>query len=172
MLSIKTIGALLSLLGFLSFALLALRDCRGGIRAREELADALSLLRSELQLHPAPFPEMLRTLSRSCSGAGKLFMNDVQAGTVSLGEVLFSSIWKQAAGDVRLPLKERERRELSRPGDFLGRCGLEEQLRALDQCIRFFVREKEEMQHVYPTRQKLTLALSAAAGAILVILIF
>ncbi len=138
----------------------------------EELADMLELLRGELSLRAAALPELAEQLRMECRGRGAAFLEALCDKMDLLGETPFSQIWRRTCLDCCGTLAAQDREELAGLGLYLGRLELERQLQALDRCVEHFRQRIEEERRELPALTRLMLGLSAAAGALLLILLY
>ncbi len=88
-----------------------------------------------------------------------------------LGEKSFCEIWTESVKDCCASIPAELRSELAGLGQYLGRYSLEEQLSVLDRCSRLFRSRYLQGIQEEPIQSRLILGLSAAAGALLTILL-
>lgn len=159
---------------FLSFLLMGLNavlEKKTRLRGMCELADMLELFRGELELRALPLPDLIRGLLPESRGLGARLLFHLNEKMELLGDEPFSRIWSCAADKCCAMLPGTELEELKSLGMLLGRVELEQQLLALDRCCARLRRRIEEERQALPVRSRLILALSAAAGALLLILL-
>lgn len=131
----KGIGAL-----FLVSACLLLGLGQAGLllRRRDSLAgmlDALRYMNAELK-NGGPIPELFSALADRAEERIRPFFVRLNERMQGFGEESLSEIWRGCVEtDRSLVLKEEQRRELSRLGNYLGRYSGEEQSQALGLCM-------------------------------------
>ena len=102
-------------------------------RLLHSLADALSLLRSDIVCRLLPLPEALHHVAEASPGeTGQCFFS--LAGKIGETEASFSALWHEAVGGLNLPQSEATAALLAL-GEQLGRYDAEAQARAIDACI-------------------------------------
>ena len=167
---VRVIGAALvagagGWLGFGAAAGLGVR-----VRALEELAEGLNLMARELELDaPALEPLMDRLIPRSRGAALRLFSGCLEA-LEALEEEPFPLAWRRLVeGEA---LAGREGQACLYPlGDMLGRCGWEEQCRALRAAAGALARERERARAEGLRLGRVYQVLGLSGGALLVILL-
>lgn len=127
----------------------------------------LSMIEYELSRFKTPLPELFVMLESELAGETAALCRAVGEGLSQLGEQDFSALW----ADAILPLPEKERYILRSLGPVLGRYGAEEQTRAVALCRREMELSRDEARAQTRERGRICIALSAAVGAMLSILL-
>lgn len=167
----KLLGALLITAALVLTALVYLKQRRERIRLLEELAAALSAAAGELSLRALPLQRLFELLSTRAKGPAEEFFAVLFKRMDRLGEEDFFTLWEKTAVEKLPGLTPAEREEFSRLGAVLGRYELERQLEALSACAAAFDEAARRARQDYPDRRRLTLGLSACAGALLIIIL-
>lgn len=143
------------------------RQLRKTVFRREELCRMLSMIEFELARFKTPLPELFTVLETELDGEAASLCRRVGAGLSRLGECDFSTLW--AEGLSFLP--EEEERILRTLGSVLGRYGAEEQTQAVGLCHREMELAKDEARVQAKEKGRVYIALSAAGGAMLCVLL-
>ena len=138
----------------------------------QEICSALALMEGELGARLTPMPELIRLLAGRAPGQTGAFFSVLSASMDRLGEEDFASLWQMAVRQTMRSMEEAEREELCRLGLILGQYELEKQLAAIRTCMVVLRGGLETAQNKYLTEKKLSLGLPAAAGALLIIVLF
>lgn len=125
-------GALLLVLSGLLGGLGAAGELKKTVRRREELCRLLVRMACELERFRTPLPELFSALAKQEEGAVRALCCGVESRVSELGRVSFEEIWRGSI--VFLPPDERQ--ILAGLGTVLGRYGAEQQLSALESCLR------------------------------------
>ena len=141
------------------------------LRIMNAVCVSLDLMYRELEARALPLPELFRVLADSAEGQCGSFYDRLCAELSHLGKESFSNLWRRTATEMLTELRSDELAELSRLGDTLGRYSLERQLEAIRLCRDRLNSALVSRQQRYPERQRLTLGLSTAAAALLVIIL-
>ncbi len=119
--------------------LLGLGQARLLLRRRDSLAgmlDALRYMNAELKNGACPIPELFFALEDRAEGQLRPFFAGLNIRMQGFGEESLAEIWRGCVEtDKSLVLKEEQRRELGRLGNYLGRYSGEEQSQALGLCM-------------------------------------
>lgn len=140
---------------------------RRTVLRREELCRMLSMMEFELMRFKTPMPELFAALETELCGETAAICKTVGAGFSQLGERDFSALWAEALA----VLPEKERRILRPLGSVLGRYGAEEQTRAVARCRREMELSRDEATAQAREKGRVYIALSAAGGAMLSVLL-
>lgn len=127
----------------------------------------LSMMEFELARFKTPLPELFTVLETELDREAAALCRGVGAGLSRLGERDFSALW--AEGLSALP--EEEERILRSLGSVLGRYGAEEQTRAVELCRRKMELARDEARMQAREKGRVYIALSAAGGAMLSVLL-
>lgn len=141
-------------------------DCLDG------LCHAVTLLRAELMSRLAPTEELLRCAAANSEGETADFFAWVLRNMDKLGERSFSEIWRDGAVRCLTSLPEEQRGALDRLGAALGRYELREQAAACDAFLRGARETLDARRSAFPQRRRLDLALGAAGGLLLCLVLF
>lgn len=139
-------------------------DCLG------QLVSGVRTIRSELLGRLSPVKELTALAARASEGAVSEFFTAVSEKIDTLDRQSFSEVWSKEAERLAF-LSAEERGELLEFGASVGRYGLEDRVLACDRYLSVTERRIEELSRAYPERRKLTLSMSAAAGAFLCLLL-
>ncbi len=156
---------------FLIAGICAVGEKRRRLRGLGELCGALELLQGELELREASLPELCRELKERGTGLGSRLFSRVEASMSMIGEASFSSLWNACVENCCGEQETAVRAELRRMGASLGRYDTGTQLRAIRSCEAALSRRREEQERAFSGERKLWLGLSAAAGALLVLVL-
>lgn len=167
----RALGALAVILGPLGMGLLLLRERRRRLAALRELEEALRLMAGELSLRRPALGELLVWLAGQSEGSAALFFRQLARSMPRLGEKSFFELWEEAATRSLPELNAADRRELSRAGRVLGRFELSQQLAGLESCRLRLAARREQGEARFGNDRRLLLALPAAAGCLLLILL-
>lgn len=140
---------------------------RRELRLLEGLCWGLRSVREELAARLCPIEELLRLAGDRAGGEAGRFFRAAADDMTGLGEMCFSEIWKEACS----ALPDTERFLLVPLGATLGRYELSDQLSACDHCLGQLEQELKQLRSQLPEQRRLALALSAAAGLFLCLLI-
>lgn len=170
--NLKYLGAILILAACGAAGYLYAASVRKHIRALESVCAALELAAGELRTRAAPMPELCALLARRSDGAAAGFFSQLSGGLNALGERAFSEIWKETVEDELACLRPGEQNELISLGNILGRYELAQQERALAACVLTLRASLSQARQSYPCQKKLGFGLTAAAGALIVVILF
>ena len=163
-------GMLAVLMACLGIGLQPLRRIKRELRCLEGLCLGLRAMREELAGSLRPLGELLERAAALTEGEARAFFLAAAVGMAALREKSFAEIW-QAACRALPPLPEPLCRELEALGLTLGRAAPEDQLAALDRWLLRAGKALDERRSRLPEQRRLTLALSAAAGVFLSLLL-
>ena len=168
----RGIGAAAILLASLSGGLLAARQKRMRLRCLRDLSELLTCMAAELSGKRAPLPELIDTCRLYASGDARGFLENMKKNLPLLGEASFSGLWTDSAEQTLTRLREEEYREWIQLGRQLGRVELERQMASLESCRASLSMRLAREEQLYQNDRRLCLGLPAAAGALLLILLF
>lgn len=129
------------------------------VRLRSSLCRMLEGMRYELGRFRTPLPELFSALSVPWDGEAAALCRRA-AEMLTAGQMSFSALWEDALA----PLPAREREILQPLGNILGRYGTEEQLAALERCVREMENALQEGQTRLRERSGVCVGLWTAAG--------
>lgn len=167
----KGLGAALILAGCLLSGALWTRTKSRRIRTLRQLCAALELLAGELETRAPPLPELAKLLAERAGGQAGTFFSLLSVSMEQLGRESFSQLWSRAAETVLESLGREEREEFAGLGMILGRCELARQLSALRACTAALRTNLREAEGLYPGQRRLSLGLTGAAAALLIIVL-
>ena len=102
----------------------------------ESVVDALRFIDAELKNCAVPLPEIFSELAKLTNSRMQAFFVLLSKKMESFGEESLSDLWSGCViGDTSLSLSQRQRQELSRLGNYLGRYSESEQSDAINACI-------------------------------------
>lgn len=127
----------------------------------------LSMMEFELARFKTPLPELFTVLEMELHGEAAALCRRVGSGFARLGECDFSALWSEGLS----ALPEEEERILCTLGSVLGRYGAEEQTQAVDLCRREMELARDEAKIQAQEKGRVYIALSAAGGAMLSVLL-
>lgn len=167
---IRLIGALLigaggAWLGFGAAGRLGAR-----VRALEELAEGLGHMARELELDQPPLEQLLERLIPGSRGAARTLFTGCRGALDRLEEEPFARAWARLVEGE--PLLSKEGQACLLPlGQVLGRCGWEEEQRALDAVARRLEEEAGRAREERRRMGRVYEVLGVSGGAFLVILL-
>lgn len=169
--SLKYLGAILIAAACCTAGYTYISSVRKHIRALESLCAALELAAGELRTRAAPIPELCALLAKRSDGAAAKFFSRLSENLEALGEKTFSAIWSKAVEDELCCLSPDEQSELKGLGNILGRYELMQQESALAACVLKLRAGLSQARQNYPSQRKLGFGLTAAAGALIVVIL-
>lgn len=145
---------------------------RLGARTRtlEELAEGLSRMAQELELDQPPLEQMLERLIPGSRGAARTLFAGCRAALDRLDAEPFAKAWERLVEAEPL-LNEEGQACLLPLGRILGRCGWEEERRALDCAARRLEQEAGRAREERLRMGRVYQVLGLSGGAFLVILL-
>lgn len=167
----RLMGALLLTLGGLWAGIGAAGELSRRCRALESWETALELWTGELAFRLPDLPGLLEDLSRRAPAPAGEALAAARLGLSQLGERSVGEIWTEALAGAPGGLDRGDLEILDRLGGILGRCGGEEQRRAVERT-RLALEDRsrllrEERQGRERTRCVLGLSLGAFAALLL-----
>lgn len=166
----RTTGAFFVALALLTAALMHTGQERRRIRELMQLCELLELLTQRLRLGPLTLAELFSDLSAEDPLGEMGFVHKLNRELTGLGDRCFSEIWRIAAEESLCELGEREYRLFLRVGDRLGNGDRDCQIRQLQLCSESLTKELTLARERFPQTRRLALGLSAALGAVIVII--
>lgn len=168
----KILGAVMALAASGMIGFMRIAAGRSRKDTLEAFTGALVLMKGELSARLTPLPELTEYLAmNSCAGAGRFF-RVLSERIVQLGRRELAELWTETARDTLTMLSADELDEIMRLGRVLGRCELDMQLAAIDRCTAHLDRALTHVRAEYPQLCRLSIGLPAAAGLMLVIVLF
>lgn len=155
----KLTGAALVVLAGVLMGLLRVKELRRTVRERAALCRILEELSYELGRFRTPLPEVFSALCARSEGAALSLCRTVSE-RMNGEQAAFSAAWTE--GIALLPPRERE--IMDSLGNVLGRYGTEEQLSALERCLREMEDILTEGREQLRERSGVCVGLWAAAG--------
>lgn len=168
---LKYIGAVLIFSALIGGAVIYLISQRRRVQTLSGLCAALDMAAGELSARAAPLPLLFELLGQRCEGAAAEFFHTLSGSMDRLGDEELFSLWQGAAEKNLACLNTAEREEIARLGGVLGRYEMEAQLSALHSCEAVLRASLEQARADYPNRRRLGIGMTAAAGALLVIVL-
>lgn len=166
----KIIGTVIVIGACLSIGQRKVNAARRELFTLSDLIAGVRVMRAELTSWLCPMEDLLRQAAEHTGPEASAFFLCCAESLSKLNENSFSELWSKACETI-LSIPAEGRRQLEMLGDSLGRYELEEQLAACDRYLRDTEEEADKLRAKLPELRKLTLALSAAAGAFLCLLI-
>ena len=139
-------------------------------RALEELAEGLGRMARELELDQPPLEQLLERLLPGSRGAARTLFAGCRAALDHLEEEAFSQAWERLVESESLLNKEGQACLLPL-GQVLGRCGWEEERRALDCAAQRLEQEAGRAREERLRMGRVYQVLGLSGGAFLVILL-
>ena len=155
--------------GYLGWRRMRWYSCRTD--ALWDLALGLERLAGELEDRTGELPDLLERLSAEESWSGRLF-GCCRAQLERLGEQPLARLWEDGVRGAQLPLSREEGEVLLRLGAVLGRYDRERQRDAVDRTAQTFRTWAEQAAREHREQGKLSVMLCAAAGAVLVLMLY
>ena len=168
---VKLLGAALVAAGAVSIGYAAVERLRARTAALRALADALELMERELCFRLTPMPELLSDLAGRTLPPADRFFRQCAEGLDELPKHTLGELWQAAAAESLPALHRNDLTVLLPLGAILGRYSGEEQRQAIAQTTDELRRAHLAAEGEQRQRGKVYSALSAAAGALLVILL-
>ena len=164
----KIIGALLLVAACTLFGVGQARKLLFRQSCLEGVLDSLRYMEAELKNGAVPIPDIFDILRKLPDSKLRSFFSELNGKMLSFGEESLAEIWSDAAlHNQSISLSDRQRQELSRVGNYLGRYSESEQSEAIDACILHL--ETELTRTAVKTREgvKLYTGLGITAGLML-----
>ena len=128
-------------------------------------------IRAELAARLCPLRELLPMAAEGAGEEVSAFFQTADAGLDELNRRGFSEIWSAACRSKLVFLSEEDLRALEALGTTLGRYELSDQLAACERYLSTAGETLDQLRRKYPERRRLSLALGAAGGCFLCLLI-
>lgn len=155
----RPLGAVLIVLAGVLMGLQRAAELRRTVQTRAALCRMLEGLAYELGRFRTPLPEVFSTLCAQSEGAALSLCRAISE-RMNGEQAAFSAVWMEAIS----LLSPREREILAPLGSVLGRYGAEEQLPALERCLREMEELLSEGRERLRERSGVCVGLWAAAG--------
>lgn len=168
---VKLLGAVLVAAGAAAIGYTAVERLRARTAALRALADALELMERELCFRLTPMPELFADLAGRVLPPVDQFFQQCAEGLDELPRHTLGELWQSAAAKSLSALHRSDLKVLLPLGAVLGRYSGEEQRQAIAQTADELRRTLLAAEGEQRQRGKVYGALSAAAGALLVILL-
>lgn len=168
----KLAGAVLILLAGICAGHCLVAERRARIAALGDFIRSLEWMHGEMQLLATPLPELLTQAAGKSGRVSKALFEAITAKLDHLGEESFSSIWQSELPRCCGMLRQEEQEELASLGMLLGRFSLDEQLLAIEHCVRNLSGKREALERSAPSFRRLALGLCVSSGALLVIILY
>ncbi len=134
----------------------------------EGVLDSLRFMEAELKNGAVPIPDIFEVLQKLPDTKLKSFFAELNGKMNSFGEESLANIWSDAAlNDQSISLSDRQRQELCRVGNYLGRYSENEQSEAIDACILHLEDELKRTSVKAREGAKLYTGLGLTAGLML-----
>lgn len=167
----RVLGILAVIGACLSASVNFMRLRKQEIRCLEGLVCGIRAMRAELAARLCPMDELLTIASERAGTESSVFFQKVRESMADLNTRSFAELWKEASLAALPVLTDENRRQLDELGCTLGRYGVDEQLAACESYLRQSEERLQRERGRYPEQRRLYLALSAAAGMLLCLLI-
>ena len=163
----KFLGVLAVIGSCIGIGLMRIKAAGQEIRTLQSLMRGIRVMRAELSCRLCPLEELL-VLAGAEAG---VFFQSCAESLSGLNENSFADLWIDACRKCLPALSAESRGQLETLGASLGRYELDEQLAACDRYLRCAEETANGLLARLPEQRKLSLALSAAAGVFLCLLI-
>ena len=167
----KWVGSLIILFSSIFCSLRYLVDKRLRIRDLNDLCDGLSLMAGELELHRTSLPELMAFCEDRSRHNCRKFFSCLRKLDALLGKKSFSELWDSAVSLCFNSLSVTEQEELKRLGTVLGRMELSKQVSMLETCRGVLLDKLRQEENTYKETRKLSLGLSSALAALLIVVL-
>ena len=164
---IRILGGTMLMIAALWGGRQASASIRAGAKLFRSFLNALELLRADIAAF-VPLSESLRHASSAHGSAARFF--EAAALRMETENRVFSEIWTEELTRLQLPAEAFE--SLCSLGIQLGKYDVQTQLRALDRCIRTFEQLERVALDKAGREAELRLRLTAAGGALLLIMLW
>jgi len=168
---LKFLGILAVIGSCLGIGLMRVKAAGQEIRTLHSLMRGIRVMRAELSCRLCPLEELLVMAANLAGAETGVFFQSCAASLSGLNENSFVDLWIDACRKCLPALSAESRGQLETLGASLGRYELDEQLAACDRYLRCAEETANGLLARLPEQRKLSLALSAAAGAFLCLLI-
>jgi len=137
----------------------------------EAFSDMLTLMQGELLCRLSPLTELAAKLSENTEGKAGSFLKILALNLEMLGERAFYDIWCESLNVCVSELNKNELEAIKSLGNILGRYDVKTQTKAIDEVIEVLKRSALCEKDQLPQLKRLSMGISASAGAILAILL-
>lgn len=167
----KILGVLAVVGSCLGIGLTRIWSVRQEMLTLEALVRGIRVVRAELACRACPMTELLRCAEEQAGDSARGFFHSCVEKMDELNDRRFAALWTDACRSCLPMLSEENRSQLEQLGATLGRYELDEQIAACDRYLRGCEEEAGRLRARLPEQRRLTLALGAAAGIFLCLLI-
>lgn len=167
----KILGLLAVVGSCIGLGLTWIAAVRREICTLDGLARGVRTIRAELSCRLCPMRELLTLAEGQAGEDASAFFHFCAESLTELNRKSFAELWSEACHICLPALSEAERLQLETLGSTLGRYALDEQLTACDRFLRNLEESADRLRAQLPDQRRITLALSAAAGIFLCLLI-
>lgn len=168
---LKLMGAFLLTGGGLVLGLGPMEELSRRLEALAGWQTALELWEGELSFRLPDLPHLLADLSRGAPGPAGETLTDLAAGLERLGERSLEETWAYVLMENSGPLGREDLEPLLALGPVLGRCGWEDQRRALRRTRERLEERSVQLRRERERKGKAYAALGLSLGAFLTILL-
>ena len=168
---LKVIGALMLLCGCSGIGLMQVTYMEKRIKTIRSLLCALEIMERELSFRMPLLEEILATAVRSTEDPTRSFLFSCENELKNTADKSFFDIWKDAANEQLACLKKCDLDHVFALGRVLGRYDSEGQRQAIGQAHSALKQSLSNAEYDRNSRGRVCKALSATAGALLVILL-
>lgn len=167
---IRLVGALLISAGSAWFGFAAAGRLEAKARALSEAADGLGQMARELELDQPTLKQVMDRLIPGSRGTAQALFHGCRSALEHLEKEPFSKAWERLV-QMETALGEAGQRCLLPLGQVLGRCGWEEECRALKCAAQHLRKEEEKIREERLRMGRVYQVLGVTGGAFLVILL-
>lgn len=167
----KSIGVFAVVLSCLAMGWGRVMMLRKEIQTLNALSKGIWAIRSELSCRLCPMDELLSLAAGQTEMEAAGFFRTCAEELNRLNENSFSEIWADACRRCLTTLSAESRGQLAALGASLGRYEIGDQLAACDRFLRSTEEKEKYLRQKFPEQSRLILAVSAAAGVFLCLLI-
>jgi len=166
---LKIIALILAAASTVGFGLTYLKSFREKLAATKSVIEFLRGINRALTVEPVPMQEMFQSMAERSSGRECEIFRHISKDLDLLGEKSFYTIWCDNIALFYPELLQNERNELNNIGASLGICPLDMQIKHISDCEVFFTEALQRDMTRYPQIKKLSIGLSSAAAAAIII---
>jgi len=164
----KIIGALLLVAACTLFGVGQARGLYFRQSCLEGVLDSLRFMEAELKNGAVPIPDIFEAIKNLPNTKLKSFYTALNEKMAGFGEESLAEIWSESAlNDHSISLSDRQRQELCRVGNYLGRYSENEQSEAINACIQHLEEELKRSSIKAREGAKLYTGLGVTAGLML-----
>lgn len=167
----RIVGIIAIVASCLAIGRMRVKSFKEEMRILDALSKGIQVMRAELSCRLCPMEELLSMAAGQAGTEAASFFHTCADGLSALSEKSFAQVWTEACRKKLSMLSEENFSQLAALGASLGRYELDEQLAACDRYLLCTEDKLKSMREKLPEMQRLSLALSAAAGVFLCLLI-